>query len=77
MSQDYELGAYWFRKAAEQGNAYGQSNLGECYEKGFGVLKDKAQAAYWYQKAAEQGFGPDNYLNYFVKGKVEFLKKQL
>ena len=45
----------WYRKAAEQGNAEGQYNLGVCYYNGKGVTKDYAKAVEWYTKAAEQG----------------------
>ena len=44
----------WYRKAAEQGNARAQSNLGVMYAKGRGVRQDYATAASWYRKAAEQ-----------------------
>ncbi|GHT63435.1 hypothetical protein FACS189451_10160 [Bacteroidia bacterium] len=44
-----------FKKAAEQGAAIAQYELGLCYENGKGVTKDYSQAAYWYKKAAEQG----------------------
>ena len=42
-------------KAAEQGDADAQFNLGVMYEQGNGVKKDYTQAAKWYRKAAEQG----------------------
>ena len=42
-------------KAAEQGDADAQFNLGLCYSKGEGVAQDKAAAAKWLRKAAEQG----------------------
>ena len=44
-----------YRKAAEQGDANAQYNLGVCYENGYGVMQDYSQAVYWYRKAAEQG----------------------
>ena len=46
---------YWFRKAAEQGLAPAQCNLGRCYMFGRGVREDKEKAFYWWQKVAEQG----------------------
>ena len=47
--------AYWYRKAAMQGNAIGQRCLGICYEEGKGVSQDHAIANEWYEKAAIQG----------------------
>ena len=46
----------WYRKAAEQGHARGQFNLGLMYANGRGVTKDEAEAVNWYRKAAEQGY---------------------
>ena len=44
------------RKAAEQGNADAQYNLGVMYDEGTGgVPKDHAEALKWFRKAAEQG----------------------
>jgi len=51
----------WFRKAAEQGYAAAQYNLGVCYKKGEGVSQDKAEAVNWYRKAAEQGVAKAQY----------------
>ena len=45
----------WYRTAAEQGDAGGQSNLGAIYANGQGVPQDSAQAVAWFRKAAEQG----------------------
>ena len=45
----------WYRKAAEQGVAAAQYNLGVCYYKGEGVSQDYVQAVSWWCKAAEQG----------------------
>ena len=42
-------------KAAEQGNAFAQSQLGFMYVQGEGVPQDDAQAVSWFLKAAEQG----------------------
>lgn len=44
-----------YRKAAEQGNAIAQYNLGVCYQYGNGVPKNQAEAINWYKKAAKQG----------------------
>jgi TPR repeat protein len=45
----------WFTKAAEQGFARAQNNLGARYENGLGVPKDYIQAAKWYILATAQG----------------------
>ena len=56
----YQAGNYaealkWYRKAAEQGHALAQSNLGYMYEKGEGVTQDYTEAVKWSRKAAKQG----------------------
>jgi len=45
-----------FRKAAEQGNAEAQLQLGGIYYYANGVTRDVAEAAKWYRLAAEQGY---------------------
>ena len=53
--KNYTEAVKWYRKAAEQGHAGAQNNLGVCYENGYGVTKDYYEAVKWYRKAAEQG----------------------
>ncbi len=55
VPQDYAQAMIWFRKAADQGEADAQFNLGVMYENGQGVAQDYAQAVAWYRKAADQG----------------------
>jgi TPR repeat protein len=55
VSKDETEAVKWYRKSAEQGNAFGQNNLGAMYEYGNGVNKDILKAVSWYRKAAEQG----------------------
>jgi len=55
VKQDYPEAVRWFQKAAEQGNASAQNNLGSMHGCGQGVNQDYSEAARWYQKAAEQG----------------------
>jgi len=45
----------WYRKAAMQGNANAQLNLGVAYALGLGVPQDYAEAMKWDRKAAIQG----------------------
>ena len=58
VPQDYAQAVAWYRKAAGQGSAAGQNNLGVMYEMGKGVSKEVQQAVSWYGKAANQGFAP-------------------
>ena len=55
MPQDYREAVKWFRKAAEQGHAGAQANLGFMYDRGWGVPEDDREAVKWFRKAAEQG----------------------
>jgi hypothetical protein len=47
--------AGWFRRAAMQGHADSQFNLGGMFENGRGGMHDRAEAARWYRMAAAQG----------------------
>jgi hypothetical protein len=55
VARDETEGFKWLCKAAGQGFANAQSNLGYCYDNGIGVSKDEYEAVKWYRKAAEQG----------------------
>ena len=54
IEQNNEESVKWYHKAAEQGDATAQYNLGLCYESN--RLKDKTEAIKWYRKSAEQGY---------------------
>ena len=54
VPQDYAEAAKWYRKAAEQGRANAQNNLGVMYERGQGVPLDYAQAHMWFDLAASK-----------------------
>ncbi|MBF0158627.1 MAG: sel1 repeat family protein [Magnetococcales bacterium] len=45
----------WYRKAAEQGLAEAQANLGMMYYLGIGTAEDEKEAFQWLKKAADQG----------------------
>ena len=55
VKQDYTKATSWYRKAAEQGDAGAQFNLGCMYANGTGVKQDFVEAARLFRKAAEQG----------------------
>ena len=56
--KDSAQSAFWYRKAAEQGDRESQSRLGKYYLQGIGVERDLEQAKIWYQKAVDQGYHP-------------------
>jgi TPR repeat protein len=55
VAKDDAQAAVWYRKAADQGDAYAERNLGGMYANGRGIPQDDTQAAVWYRKAADQG----------------------
>ncbi|MEI6709304.1 MAG: tetratricopeptide repeat protein, partial [Methylococcales bacterium] len=55
VAQDYNQAVFWFNKAAEQGDADGQYQLGFMYYYGKGVTQDYNQAVILFRKAAQQG----------------------
>ena len=56
VPQDDAQAVAWWRKAAVQGHAGAQYNLGVAgYGNGDGVPQDYTQAVEWYRKAADQG----------------------
>lgn len=55
---DYTAALKWYRKAADQGYAPAQVNLGSMYFEGQGVARDFQEALKWYREAADQGYAP-------------------
>ena len=55
VAQDYKQAVSWYRKAADQGFANAQTQLGLSYFLGGGVIQDSKQARDWLVKAALQG----------------------
>ena len=51
----FKAAAALYAKAAAQGHAGSQYNLGVCYEEGRNVSQDFKAAAAWYAKAAASG----------------------
>ena len=54
-AKEYSEALKLYRKAADQGYASAQFNLGVMYDNGQGVAQDYSEAVKWYKKAAEQG----------------------
>ena len=55
VPNDGQQAVAWYRKAAEQGGAGAQVNLGVMYDYGQGAPKDDQLAVAWYGKAAGKG----------------------
>ncbi len=55
VAPDYAQALSWYRKAADQGHAAAQFNLGIFYASGQAVPRDMVEAARWWQLAALQG----------------------
>jgi len=51
---DYAKALREWRPLAEQGDANAQSNLGQMYQHGRGVVQDYEEALKWFRKSAEQ-----------------------
>ena len=54
-AKDYAKAFNLYKKAAEQGYAEAQNQLGVMYSSGQGVTQDKTEAVKWFRQAAEQG----------------------
>jgi TPR repeat protein len=52
LPQNFELAAFWYRRAAEQGVPAAQYLLAMLYDKGFGVPQDWVEAEIWLDLAA-------------------------
>ncbi|OAV08429.1 TETRATRICOPEPTIDE REPEAT FAMILY protein [Moraxella catarrhalis] len=63
MRQDYYQAFKWYTKAANQGHAGAQNNLGVLYAEGLGVRQDKSNAKRYFGQACDHGnqSGCDNY----------------
>ena len=53
--KDYTEAVRWYKKAAEDGDAYSQFLLGFMYRRGQGVEKDLYEAMDWLKKAVKNG----------------------
>ena len=66
---DYKEAVKWLLKAAEQGDARAQYDLGVKYHRGPGPPQDLKKAVKWYRLSAEQGFAKgQHYLGVMLYG---------
>lgn len=55
LDRSYKTAFIWFKKAADQGYAHAQNDIGMMYYYGSGVAQDFNEAFIWFRKAAELG----------------------
>ena len=55
VAQYYKEAMKWYTKAAEQGNAVAQNNLGFMYDNGKGVAQDYKEAVNWWMVITMNG----------------------
>jgi TPR repeat protein len=55
LAKNYKAASDKYLKAAEQGYAIAQYNLGFMYDNGRGLTQSSSEAVKWFRKAAEQG----------------------
>jgi TPR repeat protein len=66
---DQLRGIEWFSRAADQGEANAQYELGSIYEAGNGVPPNPSEAIRWFRLAANQGHdGARNALERLLEG---------
>ena len=53
--QNYAQAALWYKRAAAQGHADAENNLGLLYMNGQGVPQNRSLAIAWYRRAAAHG----------------------
>ena len=51
---NHQQSFHWYKLASEQGDAYAQRNLADCYVDGLGCSRDLKAAKHWYELAAKQ-----------------------
>lgn len=80
VAQDNAAAVAWYRKAAEQGYAPAQYNLGYMHQSGEGVPEDHVESFAWYDLAAAQDYidawdRRDKLLNLMTPDQVTAAKK--
>jgi len=54
-ADSFAFAGLWYQKAADQGHALAQFNLGVMYWRGQGFRRDRHRAKFWISRAAEAG----------------------
>lgn len=56
VTRDEKMAAYWYEKAARNGDPEAENEIGYFYQTGTGVTRDMARALHWYQLSAASGY---------------------
>jgi TPR repeat protein len=67
VAQDYGQAVKWYRRAAEQGYAEAQNNLGVMYGNGRGVVQNYVTAHMWGNIARANGYDSGKLLDLLEK----------
>ncbi len=59
--KDYTRAAYWFHKAAKQGDSVAEFIIGDDYFYGHGLSKNYIKARFWFKKSATQNYALAQY----------------
>ena len=70
VAKNYAEAVKWYRKAAEQGLADAQNNLGRCYFLGDGVPKDYVEGYKWLLLAVAQNLEGAKKVKPLVEGEM-------
>ena len=65
--EEYSEAAKWCRRAAEQGHAEAQYNLGALYMLGHGVPRNDAEATKWFRRVAPDVWDKDKIFRMFMQ----------
>ncbi len=76
-SKEYEEGFMWLRKAADQGQAEAQFNMGYYLIQGIGIEKDEEAAIEWLLKSAESNYCSAQYYLYICYAKGIGVEKDI
>jgi TPR repeat protein len=76
IKAEYDKALEYYQKAADQGHANAQYNLGGMYGKGQGVGQDFREAIKWWRKAADLGFADAQYNLGVMYGKGQGVEKE-
>jgi uncharacterized protein len=73
VPEDWSAAVQWYERAATQGYAEGQFNLGRAYQFGMMVPQSRQEAILWFDRAADQGHDQANYFSNQLKARSSYV----